>query len=253
MAGAGQGASVTQACLMLLFEPGARPSAGASRSALGKSAFAQVSYDPSEGNRAGAANDWLEVVADGLTFDLLGIAPGRALSLPQPRHRFAIPARPGQDFEAVGIAPGPHLSGAHSAMPVVRTLLRIGMAFTHALDGLAGAQWLPAATAMSREVFVKAVGGWLAGGPFPALGLTGIVELSDGALVSDGLAFFTGQEIALDRALCRDRREATRLLVRLIDRFAEQPPLAGEERIALEDGGSLRLVAGRTRIAVMPG
>ena len=237
---------------MLLFEAGARPSADDLRPALARSAFAQVSYDPSERTSAAAPSDWLEVVADGLTFDLLGIVPGRPLSAPEPRHRFALPAQPAQGLEAVGIAPGPHLSGAHNAMPVVRTLLRIGVTLARTLRGVAGAQWLPAGTAMNRDVFVDAVGGWLGGGAFPALGLAGIVEQGDGTFVSDGLAFFTGQEIALDRALCGDRREATRLLVRLIDRFAEQRPFAGEERIGLEDGGAIRLVAGRARVLVTP-
>lgn len=237
----------------MLFPPGKRPSARAVRTAVDRGGAGQISYDPARNAATGESSDWLEMVVDGLTFDLLGLAPGRSLVAPAPRHCFGLAAAAFEGQEAIGLAPGPHLAGAASAMPVVRTLLRLASTLASQWDAALGALWLPAESAMRRDLFVGAVDAWLAGGPFPALGLTGVAQRADGALASDGLAFFTGQELVLDAALSADRVAATRLLIRLIDELAEQPPLEGERTVALESGGTLRLTPAGSVIDVSPG
>lgn len=223
-----------QPCLFIAFPRGKRPVAAAVRAALAQAAAGQISYDP-------AASDWLEVVLDGLTFDVLGLSPGRSLLPAEPRHYFGMSAAALAGCEAIGLAPGPHLAGAANTLPVVRTLLRLGSALASRWDEAVGAIWLPADTAMGRDIFVSAIDSWIAGGPFPALGLTGVAERSGGVLASDGLAFFTGQELVLDAALSADRIAATRLLVRLIDHLIEQPPIKGERLIQLEGSRKLLL------------
>lgn len=218
--------------------------------ALRRCGVGQVSHDPAASEAIVTASDWLEVVVDGLTFDLLGLAPGRGLQERAPRHCFGLDAATLAGCEGIGLAPGPHLAGAANALPVVRTLLRLAAALVRQWKSALGTLWLPADSAMHRDLFVSAIEAWLAGGAFPALGLTGVTELPDGSLASDGLAFFTGQELVLEPALSADRIAATRLLVRLIDRLLENPPLTDEAIVRLDDGRGFALSPKGRTIAV---
>ena len=218
-----------------------------------QSDIGQVSHEPVPSDAAIASSDWLEIVVDGLTFDLLGLAPGRSLLTPPPRHHFGLSSASLAGCEAIGLAPGPHLTGAANAMPVVRTLLRLASALAWQWPAAAGALWLPAESAMRRELFLNAIDAWLAGGAFPALGLTGVTERHGEILASNGLEFFTGQELVLDETLSADRVAATRLLVRLIDRLVEQPALVGEITIPLDGDGSVRLSGAGSTIHASPG
>ena len=236
-----------------MFAPGDRPAAAAVRTALTRAGVGHVSYDPAGTASGAAASDWLELLVDGLTFDVLGLAPGQSLVMPEPRHRIGLPASPPPGYEAIGIAPGPHLSGAGNTMPVLRTLLRLGTALIRGCEGAAGTLWLPAGSATGRADILDMVDGWLAGGAFPVLGLTGVVALFGGVLASDGLEFFTGQEVELDAALCADRVAGTRLVVRLIDRLVESGRLHAECSLQLEGDGLLRLVPEGSVIRVSAG
>ena len=253
MTGGGQGEPAVQPCLFMLFPVGARPSAADVRTALERTASGHVSHDPAEREAAVVASNWLELVLDGLTFDLLGLAPGRGLQAPVPRHLIGVNDADIAGCEAIGIAPGPHLAGAASAMPVVRAMLRLAASLASEWTAARATFWLPAASAMRRDTFVAAITGWLHGGPFPALGLVGVTERADGVLATDGLTFFTGQEIMLDASLGSDRLAGTHLLIRLIDLMVEQVPLAGELEVSLDDGSRLRLVGREAEVAVSPG
>lgn len=253
MTGSGQGEPAVQPCLFMLFPVGERPWAADVRAALDRTASGHVSHDPAEREAAVAASDWLELILDGLTFDLLGLAPGRGLQAQVARHVIGIKDADIAGCEAIGIAPGPHLAGAASAMPVVRAMLRLAASLASEWTAARAAFWLPAASAMRRDLFVATITRWLHGGPFPALGLVGITELAGGVLATDGLAFFTGQEMVLDASLRSDRLAGTRLLIRLIDLMVEQAPLAGELVVSLDDGGRLRLVGSGADITVSPG
>jgi hypothetical protein len=249
----GRGEPALQPCLFLLFPQGRRPSAPAVREALARSSVGQVSLDPGASEAIPVASDWLEVVVNGLAFDILGLSPGQALSAPAPRHHFGCEPAALLGCEAIGLAPGPHLAGATNAMPVVRTLLRLASALASQWHTALGASWLPADSAMERDLFVNAIEAWLAGGPFPALGLTGVAQRGDGRLASEGLAFFTGQELLLDAQLGADRVAATRLLLRLVDNLVEQPPLEGQRIVQLAGGGSLRMFGAGALVEVSSG
>ena len=253
MTGGGHGGQAAQPCLFMLFHVGRRPTAPDVRATLARGSCGQVSYDPAGGDGVGVPGDWLEVVLDGLTFDVLGLAPGRSLQPSIPRHLFGLPAAALTGCEAIGLAPGPHIASAASAPPVVRTLLRLAAGLASQLEGVVAMQWLPAASVMQKDRFVDIVGDWLAGGPFPALGLTGVVEQPGPQIASDGLAFFTGRELVLDPALSTDRVAATRLITRLIDRLVNEPRFEGEEKVLLDDGTCLRLSAAKAVITVSPG
>ncbi|PLK26005.1 hypothetical protein [Novosphingobium sp. TH158] len=151
-----------------------------------------VSYmpEPDEG--------WLELLAMGLTFDLSGLTPLGQASVAEPYHLFGLDARAdASGTEALRLTPGPHLSGASTMLPVLRVLAGLGAELAR-LPGLKAVGWEPARSQMAPAYFMSAVRGWLVGGAFPALGLTGLNRLDSGGLESEGLALFTGFEIAVE-------------------------------------------------------
>lgn len=242
-----------QPCLLLFFEGDARPTAAQLADAVRMSGIGDAAHDPLRRAQSAAVVDWLELVIDGLTFDVLGLMPGRAFSIPPPRHRLGIATERLLEVETIAIAPGPHVAAAANAMPVVRTMLRIAAVLARKFESVVAAHWLPAASLVGRDVFLDIVDGWVAGGVFPAPILTGIVERPDGALRSDGFAFFSGQELELEPALCGDRIAATRLLMRLLDQLAGHRAFAGEQEVALAGGGCVRIVGQGALVRVLPG
>lgn len=252
MTGGGHCGSTAQPCLFLLFDRGTRPTPDDVRLALTNASVGTVSHDP-RSNEHDGARGWLELLVDGLTFDLLGLAPGPAVAAPARRHHFGLRSGAADQTEAIGIAPGPHLSGAANSIPVVRSLMRLAATLAGSCDGAHAAVWAPTASAMGRDLFIRFIESWLAGGPFPALGLTAVVERPGGLLGSDGLTFFTGQELVLDQPLSEDRVAGTRLLIRLIDTLVGQPALAREGKIVLAAGESLHLVPDKSLITVTGG
>lgn len=249
--------------LFFLFSRGKRPSRAAVGRMLEDIPRCAISHDPSAvesgkarapdraetaggngGSRAAspggspADDEWLELLVDGLTFDLLGLAPGPALASPPLVHRFNCPAELSPDLvEAVGLVPGPHLSGGANTIPVVRTLVGLGAEFAERLPGMEAVSWGPARSAIAPPFFVRTADAWLDGGPFPALGLVGYAIADDGMLRSEGLGFFIGQELVLDADLSGDPIAGTRLAARIVHELVgtgaleKDIAIAGPERM----------------------
>src|SRR5690606_29544588 len=160
-----------------------------------------VSHDPGgAGASSAGADNWLELLSNGLTFDLLGLAGGPPAELPALRHIFGLDHAMPDAVEAVWFVAGPHLAGGESMMPVVRSQLALALRLA-ALPGLVAVAWTPAQSAMAVNYFTTVVSAWLEGGAFPALGLTAFALALDGGLQSEGLAFLTGQELRLEPEL----------------------------------------------------
>lgn len=206
------------AALTLLFAKGARPSA-ARVAALGKSASFEMSCGGTEeGGRA-------ELVAQGLSLDLAGLSSAAPAGAPPHRHTYGLdgPELP-PDLEAVCLTPGSHLVSGNAVLPVIRVMA--GMAA--ALAGLGGVRavcWRPAGTCIETALFVRMVHAWLAGRAFPSLGLTALIRGSDGSVHSDGLAFFTGQEIWLEAGGDETPAETAGLAARMINNLVEDGPI----------------------------
>lgn len=228
-------------CLFLLFEHGKRPSARQVRDALSND-IVSISHDPRD-NAAGSPEEgnWLELLANGLTFDLLGLSPGPALVMPHPRHSFNA-GEIAAGYTAIGLAPGPHIAGAASSPPVVRSMMQLGSRALLALDA-SGVFWQPAASVMGRNYFVHVVDRWLTGGPFPSLGLVAVSESEQGCLRTEGLRFFIERELVISSDLAVDRVAATRLAARLIDELVFAEPMEGERETVAPDGTVLMLHA----------
>lgn len=194
---------------------------------------------------------WAELLQDGLTFDLGGLAPGPASAFPAALHRFDLPQLPtARDYDAVVLRRGPHLAGAANATPLMRSMLALACDLVRHFSELAAVIWSPAASATGRRFFESATSAWLEGGPFPALGLAAFAEASEGALESTGLAFWTGQELRIEPPLATDRVAATRLGIRVVNHLVLTGELVNDDRIIAPDGTRLLLRPSRNRAVV---
>lgn len=227
--------------MSLLFDPAARPDAVAIHGLATQSGEFSVSHDPAQGGAEPAERGWLELLANGLTYDLHGLVPGAALAPGQFRHCFDLPDTfEPRAFRALSLQPGPHLVGGAAMLPVVRSQAWLATRLC-ALPGVAAVGWAPARSLCSVGHFAGSVRRWLEGGVFPALGLTALAETSDGALHSEGLAFFTGQELRLEPELAVDKAGAARLGVRLINELVGRGKLTRAERITALGGERLTI------------
>jgi hypothetical protein len=225
-----------RAILVLSFEEGTRPDRDAIRAlADGQSGGVRFSAshlpDPTEG--------WIELLASGLTFDCHGLDPAAPLALPPHAALLGLEAQP--KGEGIALGPGPHLAEAAGMLPVIRQLAGIGAAIAQ-LPGASAVAWNPARCWMPATYFCKVIGNWLAGGPFPALGLTSLQRESDGAMQTVGLDLLTGQELvfAPDRVL--GPADIARIAVRLIHALIEVDPLTGPHEFTGPDGEPIDVV-----------
>lgn len=230
----------------LLFGREGRPAAAAIADlAVGPDGFSLL-------NPGSAPAGTAELLRDGLTFDLSGLAPAPQCATPSAVHRVALP----NDFncdvlEAAWFMVGPHLAGAESLLPVLRVAAAVLRHLT-ALAGLQAVIWRPARIVMSPAWFAEAVGVWLAGGPFPALALTGLARSKSG-IDSEGLAFLIGQEFSLHARSGGPNREDSRIAVRLTDWLVANGRVDSPREVVLPGVGAVWLEPeGRTRLNVTP-
>ena len=241
-----QRADITQ--LHLLFAKGKRPSRDAIRAFAARQQAVDLSHDPiSDDDLLDAADSpdqmvWAELLCDGLTFDLSGLAPGQPGAFPVIEHRFDLVEMPtAASYDALSIIPGPHIAAGGRSLPVVRAMLALARDLALYFDDLAAVCWAPSRSAISRRFFESVISAWLDGGPFPALGLTAFAQSADGALHSVGLDFWIGQELRIEPPLSTDRVAATRLGIRLVNQFVLAGRLDSDERIIAPDGTRLVL------------
>lgn len=232
----------SQAGLSLLFASDKRPSADDVERLLQSSdiagAAAHVSYRPKD-DREGL----LELLVSGLTFDLVGLEPAAALPPPPRTHQFGLTGDDAREgLEAITLLPGHHLSGGHAMIPVVQAML--GLAGHIALPlSVEAVCWHPAQSWMEPQYFSRVALGWLSGGAFPALGLTALTHTADGVR-SEGLAFFSGQELMVMRRKGEGAADTAKLAVRFIDYIATNGPFRRELEFQGPDGEALRVVPG---------
>lgn len=243
----------------LLFAPGERPSSSAIRALAESTSDYALSLDPfasgpqlalvpghrgggslkgrDEGRRPDAR--WLEILANGLTFDLAGLAPGPGEDLPERAHVYGLAEdEAAAPLEAIRLAPGPHLTGGSTMLPVIRCLAWLAARLS-ALPGTRAVAWHAARCWSGPVHFRDGVLRWMEGGAFPGLGLTALAPVPDGGMQSEGLSLFTGQELRMEPELALDRAESAKLALRLIHMLVENGPVTDMERIALP--GALRL------------
>lgn len=215
-----QAVQQTEAVLSLIFAKGQRPdcaavSALAAGAEAGPARFA-ISHMPADNH------GWLELLISGMAIDCRGLAPAPAE--PRPASGAILGLGESPDGEAISLHPGPHLADAVAMLPVVRAVAALAVELA-ALPGLLAVCWNPAQCWMAPAYFRKVIGDWLAGGPFPALGLTSLHRTAQGAMESRGLAFFTGQELQLPAAAGYTPADQARIAVRLINELVGRDAL----------------------------
>jgi hypothetical protein len=231
----------------LLFAAGRRPDADSIRQLAEKQAGFSVSFDPgAEGVRGEAApgdpaQEWLELLANGLTFDLVGLAPGAPAEPPPCVHAYALAANAEPvGMEALTVRPGPHLAGGHTMIPVVRSLAWVAATLAP-IGGVEAIAWHPARSWCGPDYFRQGVLRWIEGGVFPALGLTALAATADGGMHSEGLALFTGQELRIEPELMSDKAAGAKIAVRLIDHLVQVGRIESSQRLNGPEGVPLRL------------
>lgn len=241
----------------LVFPAGKRPTADTIRTLAERNGAFAVSLDPralrsaGDGNpRPGAAagasasvdGSWLELLVSGLSYDLTCLAEGPGAATPLLRHDVPLP--PGIELhtlEAIELRPGPHLAEGEALYPVLRHLAFLATELA-ALPDVAGVAWHPARNLVAPDQFRVVVGRWLAGGLFPGPCLASLASEPDGAMLSEGLAPFAGQELRIEPELTGDRGAAARLALRLMHTLAENGPLRAAEHVTASELPALRLI-----------
>ena len=241
----------------MLFGRGKRPDRDAIRAFVTRCPAVSISHDPHLDDTPHAETlrrseqRWLELLRDGLTFDLTGLAPGPESALPDLAQRFDLPTLPDlRDHEAMMLRPGPHVASAGNSMPVIRTMMALACDLVRYFDDLRAVGWGPANSVIGRRFFESVTTAWLDGGPFPALGMTAFVEAPDGALQSVGLAFWIDRELRIEPPLSADRVAATRLAIRLINHLILIGGLEVDDHITAPDGSRLILRPSRERALI---
>jgi len=242
----------------LLFKEGMRPRSDDIYRFVSQNTGISVSYDPADkprlklvttdgnlhrpGNGDWFGDNWLELLSSGLTFDLIGLAPGSSVELPAIEHRF--------DFDqlltdriqnAVNIRPGSHILEAAGTVPVLKVLLRIARDLIQHFEQVEAVVWPYSESIIGRRFFESTVTAYLEGGAFPALGLIAFHETIDGGLRSHGLFHVIGQELRIEPDLASDKLMATRLAVRLINQLVLSGTVRSVEEVVAPDGRVIRL------------
>ncbi len=109
------------------------------------------------------------------------------------------------------------------------------------LPGVAAVGWRPGRTLSEPGHFRRGVTRWIEGGAFPDASLAALLAAPDGGMQSEGLAFFTGQELRIEPELAADGAAAARIALRLIDELAARGPLAASRQVTGPAGEALRL------------
>lgn len=187
-------------------------------------------------------SNWLELLSEGLTFDLSGLKPGPHADIPPIEHRFDFDqALTSKLDHAVNIRPGAHILEAAGTVPVLKGLLRIARDLIQHFEQVEAVVWPYSESVIGRRFFESTVTAYLEGGAFPALGLVAFHETVDGGLQSIGLSHVTGQELRVEPELVSDKLLATRLAVRLINQLVLTGALQRAEEVVAPDGRAIRL------------
>lgn len=225
----------------LVFKSGTLPGREAVRTLAARDREFAVSLEPELSGDTDERGNWLELVINGLTFDLSGLAPGATGELPEMRHTFGLPPEiRDQDLQAITLVPGPHLAGGRRLLPVLRSHAMLTARLAQ-LPGVEAVAWHAARCWSAPDYFRTSVMRWIEGGAFPGLGLAALMPAEDGGIASEGLALFTGQELELQPELCVERAEAARIALRLMHWLVENGPLSAVETLTAPSGENLRL------------
>jgi hypothetical protein len=224
----------------LLFAAGQRPRVSDLVAHSLKQGQFAVTFESEPGGAPGE-RQWAELLANGLTFDLSGLAPGPGEAAEQGSHFYGLEQKPDlASCEVLRLVPGPHLVSGGPMIPIIRCLAWLAAELA-TLEGLQAILWKPASAVSAPAYFREGVMRWISGGAFPGLGLTALTPQDDGTMISEGLALFTGQELVIDRGIAQDRASAAKLAVRLLHWLVETGRIERTQSLTGPSGETLML------------
>lgn len=183
----------------------------------------------------------LELLASGLLFDCRWPEAALGIGMPDILGRHGLPP----EFETRHLRPvrlmtNTRATGGNVALPLAQEVLGMAARFS-TLPDFSAAIWHPGRSVMGQAYLRSVSANWIEGGIFPTRGLIALREMPDGAIQSEGLAFFIGQEMRIEPELLGDPDIADRIAARLVDRLIG----AGRADTALDimgsDGRKLRV------------
>lgn len=235
---------------VFLFQQGMRPRPDAIETVARASGFTLVASTQQPADPKSL--QCIEVLRNGLTFDLAGLSPGRPARYPAIPHRHDLPsdldlAR----LEGMTLLPGPHLAGGQRTVPSIRVTAALLTELARC-PGLVGLSWVPSGAFVSPRWFTQSVTDWMAGGLFPALSLVSLLRQPCGSIISQGLQFIAGRDFRLEFTASPNsptKRQNLRHAARLADWLVRQDqfdivdtaavPGVGVVRFSLNQNGTL--------------
>lgn len=132
--------------------------------------------------------------------------------------------------------------GKDDCFPIesVRIASRLALRISD-LPGCVAVGWHTAASVMEVGYFRSVIDKWLAGGPFPALGLVSLISNPDGSLSSRGLAVFAGQELIVPAEAALSKVERAQAAIRMIDHLAGAGPVEAWGTIEIAGFGCFKI------------
>ena len=253
----GRSAQVKGPVLHFLFSAGQRPSRDALRRVIAPSLRFRIgdhlTSGPGGAHVVGASGiddrrdaNRLEVIVDGLGFDVLGLEPGVALSQPDIAHYADGPIDLVSDrVEVVTLTPGPHIASASGERPIVRAMMELAVGLATAWTRSTAVVWSPARMAATPGFFSRAMARWVGGGSFPTTALVGFAEIAgpqgEVAFRSEGAAFFVGQEVEVSGSITDIPEMAKGVGSRVVNHLIANGSVSDVAHIQGRDGAVLRL------------
>lgn len=175
----------------------------------------------------------------GLTFDFVGLAPGPAVPVPDLPHIAQLPDDMGfLGAHATSLRLGPHIEAGRRSQAILREWFALAADILAELGGQ-GICWVPAEGVYSLHALSTNLAGWDALGDTPVQMLGKFRRTLDGAVQSQGLSFFTGQEFRIEPSMVRDDDDG---LARLIfSHLFYAGTLLETAQLVAPDGHALRL------------
>lgn len=144
--------------------------------------------------------------------------------------------------ETLSIVPSGHIKSAQTSLPIVKTWWLTAAQLAAQLGNCAGVIWGPSAERISVKDFEEQSDKWNNKGTFPSSGLVRFIDDLDEGLRTNGLSFFTKQELRIEPELVDDRDFAERLGFRLVQTLIHRETLNAVEEFIGPDGSKLKLV-----------
>lgn len=175
----------------------------------------------------------------GLTFDFVGLAPGPAVPVPDLPHMDRLPDDIGFfGAHATSLRLGPHIEAGRRSQSILREWFSLAETILSSFGGI-GVCWVPAEGVYSGVALASNLKVWAERGEMPVHLFARFRRTLDGAVQSQGLSFFTGQEFRIEPSLAGDDNDG---LARLIfSHLFYTGALLETAQLVAPDGHALRL------------